>query len=305
MAWTAWSRGSIRPRARCTSTQLGAPQDVARYGFESAGIATGGSGVWAVDAAHRGIARLDPASGAVAQRVALPTDARDPSSIGLATAFGIGVVGTDVWIPRVRAACVVTQRMMDCGGFGELLRLDTTRRGRVVSRIPVVNPQDVLVAFDSVWLVASDPRTGHDIVTRFDPATSRVIATVALPGPSVGDCLGACAPLRARASGDSVWVSAADSGALVRIDPGTNRVAATVFFSRALTGVAVGGDGSIWVTAWDPAGPSCDGFVARVDPLALAPVAATPMECPRAVDVAGGDVWVAGRDGVSRLHPAP
>ena len=92
-----------------------------------------------------------------------------------------------------------------------------------------------------VW--ATHPN--QDVVTRTDPASTAVTATVAVaPGRLFGVAAG----------GGSVW--AVTDEALVRIDPTTNRAVAKAPFTRAtpvgFTGVAVGG-GAVWATNYDRA----------------------------------------------------
>ena len=89
---------------------------------------------------------------------------------------------------------------------------------------------------------------GVDQLTRIDPATDQVVATV--PGLT-----GAGAVV---ASDDAVWVADAATETLARVDPATNQIVGRVTLSSGVSGLAVG-DGTVWVTLMD-------GDLYRIDP---------------------------------------
>jgi Tol biopolymer transport system component/streptogramin lyase len=93
----------------------------------------------------------------------------------------------------------------------------------------------VVVSADAVWVA------GFQKMTRIDPQSGRIVATIAMPG--IGEyssvALGA----------GSLWVTGSEKGfrGLYKIDPATNKVADQIPLSGYPTGVTVGG-GSVWVT---------------------------------------------------------
>jgi streptogramin lyase len=133
---------------------------------------------------------------------------------------------------------------------------------------------DVAVGEGSVWV------SGFGRMTRLDPNTDHVTATVDTPGTEdysqIAVGLGA------------VWVTA-DGGKLHRIDPTTNRLVATILVGGPIQGVAAAG-GAIWVTR-----PTEGvGELIRVDP-ATNRVSGRPIKVgpgPVAVLYAFGALWV-------------
>ena len=133
---------------------------------------------------------------------------------------------------------------------------------------------DVAVGRDAIWV------SGFGRMTRLDPSTDQVVATVKTPGTEdyshVAVGLGA------------VWVTS-DGGTLYRIDPNSNRVVATILVGGPSVGVATGG-GYVWVTR-----PTAGiGELIRVDPatnrVTGAPIDAGPG--PIAALYGFGALWV-------------
>jgi streptogramin lyase len=147
---------------------------------------------------------------------------------------------------------------------------------------------DVAVGEGAVWV------SGFRRMTRFDPNTGRVAATVDTPGTEdysqIAVGLGA------------VWVTA-DGGRLYRIDPTTNRVVATIRVGGSIQGVETAG-GYVWVTR--PA--EGVGELIRVDP-ATNRVTGAPIEVgpgPVAAVYAFGALWVtnSSSQAVVRVDPS-
>ena len=89
-----------------------------------------------------------------------------------------------------------------------------------------------------------------DTVSRIDPRTNRIVATI-----PVGR-----GPNSIAAGNDAVWVTSAIDDALWRIDPRTNRVVARIPLAGVPRAVAVGA-GGVWVTTTKPAPPAPKGAI--------------------------------------------
>jgi branched-chain amino acid transport system substrate-binding protein len=97
----------------------------------------------------------------------------------------------------------------------------------------------VAVGEGAVW-VASQL---DDTVSRIDPATHEVTATVDVGRGAAGIAVGA----------GSVWVANAIDGTVSRIDPVTARVTKTIEVAGSAEDIVVGG-GAVWVAGREPAG---------------------------------------------------
>jgi YVTN family beta-propeller protein len=142
-------------------------------------------------------------------------------------------------------------------------------------------PSWVLVAEGSVWVANSEDGT----VSRIDPATNRVTATI-----QVGGHLG-----RLTADSGAVWVFTTEGLAafLRRIDPASNRVAETLPLPRlpVAVGDVLAADGFLWVSV-------NDGTVRRLDP-ADGRVSASIPVAHKGVSLlasGGGRLWAAQTD---------
>ena len=101
------------------------------------------------------------------------------------------------------------------GGTKQLIAIDPAQHA-VVARVPTgTAPIAASFADGSGWVA----NTGDASVTRFDPATGQVQATIAVPGGNIGPLL---------ATPSAIWVSVYGGAAVVRIDPTDNAVAATI-----------------------------------------------------------------------------
>jgi streptogramin lyase len=141
-------------------------------------------------------------------------------------------------------------------------------------RIPA-GAVDVKVGDGAVWV------SGFGKVSRIDPRTNEVVATIDTPGTEDYS--------RLAVGEGGVWVTA-DGGKLHRIDPATNAVVATIQVGGPLIGVVATGNGSVWVTRPSD-GP---GEIVRIDP-ATNTVVGEPIEVgpgPVSVVSALGALWV-------------
>lgn len=147
----------------------------------------------------------------------------------------------------------------------------TNRTGFTVS---VAQPCSGLsYGFGSVWI----PSCGAKNLVRADPATGRIIATVAAaPAQSEGGI----------ASGaGSVWLVTDKSGVLSRIDPATNKVAAKIAIPSGSYNPLFA-DGYIWVTSNEHS------ELVQVDPATNKVVATVPTgKNPRFLTYGDGSVW--------------
>jgi virginiamycin B lyase len=163
------------------------------------------------------------------------------------------------------------------------------------------------------------PNTADGTVSKVDPASNRVVATIRVGsrssllkagcGPSDvhqapygSAALRACDLPSGLAVGEgSVWVTANDINAMLRIDPRSNRVTATIPLGSRPFDVGTG-SGMVWVSDF-----YADGLW-RIDPVSNRVVAHITgvAHGPSTVRVSADAVWVANaRDGlVSRVDPS-
>lgn len=191
------------------------------------------------------------------------------------------------------------------------------------------NP-DWLAIDESVW-VSNKPK---DNVSRFDPKTNKVGATIDLGSgkrpcsglaagfgslwvPNCGDRsisqidlkTGAVKATMATTIGNSegsiatgagsVWIMADAKGTLLRIDPATLKVVAEIYVPGGSFGLAFGED-AVWVTSTEHAS------VSRVDPNTNLVAETIPVgKKPRFIAAGAGAVWALNQDdgSVSRIDP--
>jgi YVTN family beta-propeller protein len=189
---------------------------------------------------------------------------------------------------------------------------------------------DWLAVDEAAW-VSNKPK---DSVSRFDPATNKVAATLELGSgkhpcsglavgfgslwvPNCGDNTLARIDLKTNAItatiptaiGDtegsiatgagSVWMTIDKKGTLARFDPETNKVVAEISLASGSYGLAFGED-ALWVTSTE------HDLVARVDPHTnLVAETIAVGKSPRFIAVGAGAVWVLnqGDGSVSRIDP--
>lgn len=133
---------------------------------------------------------------------------------------------------------------------------------------------DIAVGDGAVWV------SGFGTVSRLDPRTDEVVATIETPGTEDFS--------RVAVGEGAVWVTA-DGGKVYRIDPVTNTVVATIPVGGPIMGVSAG-DGSVWVTR--PTNGA--GELVRVDPATNAVVGEPIQVGPGPVSAVStfGALWV-------------
>ncbi|TMG15319.1 MAG: hypothetical protein E6I01_07725 [Chloroflexi bacterium] len=167
----------------------------------------------------------------------------------------------------------------------------------------------------AVWI----PNTGDGTVSRVDPASNHVVATIRI-GDAAAFYKTVCEPYGSvhsfmvttfhirrcdlpsavAAGSDSVWVAKNDTNEIVRVDPAANRIS-----TRVSTGVVPFGllvtSAAVWVTSYD------DDAIVRIDPISgrMLTTIRVPGRGPTGVAEADGALWVANsRNGsVSRIDP--
>ena len=212
-------------------------------------------------------------------------------------------------------------------GGTRLDRIDV--RTRKVTRIRIGHGSyDVLFAEGSVWVTNNT----DDTVSRVDPATNRVVATIPLAGGPAGLAFAAgtvwvgtngvdddvvridpatnattriatghIGPAWFSGSGDILWVSSVPEGTVSRLDPATGAVTATVEAGTQPADGTVAPDGLVWIPNLG------DRTITRIDP-ASATVVGTMRVGPKpfVLAVAFADVWSPawGGNKIWRIHAA-
>lgn len=164
-----------------------------------------------------------------------------------------------------------------------LVRRIDASSGQVETIEVGINPEGIAVTDDAVWV--ANHRGGD--VTRIDPVTNRVVASVTV-GPK-----GPSGPQNVGAGAGSIWVGVPSMSAVVRLDPGANKVQKTIDVD--IPGVIPCGhfavsETDVWLS-------NCDGItLLRLDARTNEPVAVL------SIGVEGGfpilvndDLWVSVR----------
>jgi YVTN family beta-propeller protein len=244
-------------------------------------------GLAIIPAALAASSEASPGSVAVVNGPGDPNLAGIDPGTGLVTAYNIfggspfAVVGSPGGIgsPRVAAGpsgIWVTRPDRVVGRFD----IDG---GRLVEPLLIAPPRDeredsdlsaIAVGAGGVWVVGDpvDPA-----LWRIDPATGRLVATIALP----------FTPTDVAVGDGAVWVTSELDDMLQRIDPATNKVTAMISVGRGAGAVAYGA-GSVWVA------DQVDRSISRVNPHAVRitdtiKIDSTPVD----LAVGNGVVWVA------------
>jgi YVTN family beta-propeller protein len=140
-------------------------------------------------------------------------------------------------------------------GSADVVRIDP-QTGGIVARIPIAqnatggppNPTAIAVGEGAVWVVSrrlafSSIRGGQDspvlrgTVSRIDPKTNAVVATIRVGADPFGIAVGE----------GSVWVANRRGFSISRIDPRTNEVVASIPIGNRPQGIAAG-HGAVWVS---------------------------------------------------------
>lgn len=221
-----------------------------RLGGQPCGVLAEGRSVWVTNAETGMLHRIDRAT----QRLVASTRV-GTTPCELTAGFG------SLWVS--------TQS-------GELDRVDPAT-GKVLRAIAVgVMSYEPLVAFGSVWV----SNRGSDTISKVDPRTNRVVATVPTPGLHPGGLVEA---------GGAIWVGNDTGGAtnLARLDPQTLALTPATAGDRPAYVAAAAG--SVWVSN------VLGGTVTQLDPTTGAVRSTVPLVALSPVNLAGlqgREVWV-------------
>jgi YVTN family beta-propeller protein len=127
------------------------------------------------------------------------------------------------------------------------------------------------VGAGSVWLLTDDNGTDSGTLSRFDPATGKIVAMIPVKPKSYA----------AVVAEDSVWVSNSANASVQRVDVQTNQVVAEIPVHPSPRFLAAG-EGGIWVLNQG------DGALLRIDPATNRVAATIALGFPGP----GGDLWV-------------
>ncbi len=240
------------------------PQGVSQFTF-------GAGFIWAATNGNR-IAEIDPNTLAVTHLFIEP-----------AATAGIAYAGAGLW-------ATIDAGSGEIGGdkppVNAKLSLIDTSSGVITKSEPVgALPDYIDSAFGSLWV------TNHhsSFVSRVDPVSGRVVASVATGVLPIGDaavCDGA----------GSVWVADWDAFTLRRLDPATNRQTAELPVPAYTLAF---GAGAVWAIDQDAA------LLIRVDPATNRMVTAIHIpDGNAALTFADGYVWVASGAELLKVNPA-
>ena len=175
----------------------------------------------------------------------------------------IGIGEGAVWVP-------------DCGK-GVIYKVDPLT-DKIALTIPVdmfTSEGSIGVGEGSVWVLT--PERGGRTLTRLNARTGDVEADIALPWSGTAVLV----------FEQAVWVTAAQKGALLRIDPQTNAMVASIPLGGTPKWIAAG-EGSIWALN------EGSGAVQRIDPRTNTVSATINLGAPEigAITEGGGYLWI-------------
>jgi YVTN family beta-propeller protein len=248
-------------------------------------IAARGDQIWTAEGLHRSVDRIDPVTNRVVKRI----------PVGILP-FGVALGGRWLWTTHnsyedpggkhtivqvdLRTERVVARLTNDNAPIGQpflqlaatpdalwyeewtsgtIKRVDAVTHKVIATIRAGIAPTALAVGAGSVW-------TGNhnsDLVTRINPATNTLQATIPLQGYPSGQPGGDCCGGTIIVGAGAVW-AIAGSGArpLVRIDPATNEVTSALTFPQSLGYLAIAGS-SVWAQVSDA------DVIYRIEPKAM------------------------------------
>ena len=183
-------------------------------------IAASDDAIWVANSGSGDVSKIDPQTNRTTATIPIGIDA-----------VGIAVDANSVWVTEPKGHKVV--------------QIDAASNQIVGKPIAVgPRPECVAVSASAVWVASASG------VSRIDPRTHQVVATIPIDGSPVCPVI----------VGDAVWVSLFKRASIVKIDARTNSViGAPIRVAQSPAEMAVG-EGAIWVSS---------GFASRVSRVPL------------------------------------
>jgi YVTN family beta-propeller protein len=245
-------------RIDAATTELVA--EIPTTGTAPSAVVWGEGSLWIANTISRTVAKVDPETNSVIQTV--PTGG---APIDLATGEGV------VWV---------------LNGFdGTVLAIDPrTNQVSTTTSVPV-GSAEIAIGAGAVWVTNSLDAS----VTKVDTETREAVGTIRL---------GTWTPRAIAVDGDLLWVGDGLKPVLLQIDGQAGEIMARIGLRAPPTEIAVGMDGTVWVTSYDA------NLVSVVDPDTLQVSTVEVGVGPVGVVVGEGGVWVAesGDGTISRIQ---
>lgn len=169
---------------------------------------------------------------------------------------------------------------------------------RIAKTVPTgKHPAGVLLAGGSLWVTNDIDNT----VSRIDPATNAVTATVKLHGANFPD------PSYLAAGGGALWVVARTTGTVSRIDLRSGKVTATATVPGIASEIALVA-GSVWVPSFDPykcSNNRCFSQLTRLDIRSARVIGTYDVDSATGLAAGFGSLWIVDHRSaaVSRFDP--
>jgi YVTN family beta-propeller protein len=282
-------------------------------GADPTGVAVGGGAVWVTSFKERSVWRIDtrthqvvrasangtPTGIAVGEGNAFVANGEDPQTsvtrLDAATGAQLDASSLDAAVVASGDAGVWAAGEFVVTRLNGGLTAATGGRGPISSgsahQVTVPFPMDevhfryqfsaIAVGEGGVWVIGD---ANDRELAKISPNSSRIEATVAIPGVPAGVAAG----------GGAVWVTDQLDDLVWRIDPARGQIEAAIRVGRDPQGVAAGA-GGVWV------GNTIDGTVSRIDPATNKVVATIPVgPGPQQIAVGDRSVWVTTHEGAPR-----
>jgi YVTN family beta-propeller protein len=211
------------------------------------GVATDGRAVWVAELGSNSVVRIDPKTNAVVKRYSVGN-----RPVGVAIGEGA------VWVAANGADEVWTIDLQT-----DEVRAQPIRVGR--------GPVDVTVGWGSVWVT----NVANGTVSRIDPRTRQLVATIPVAPESIGLASGSA----------GVWVAGFKDSRVWRIDPRTNQVVGTPVTVGPGPSAVVASPLGIWIASQSAAVSRIDETQGGVATIAIGRSAS-------AVAAVGQQIWV-------------
>ena len=226
----------------------GAVADRILVGGEPGSIASGGGAIWVASSVGATVTRIDPITESVTQTITLP--GANPGAIE----YGVG----KLWV-----ADAVDRELFEIdpasGSLERMLPLD-------------LQPSAFVVAGRAIWVAGYNDA----VVEKLDPASGRTVGRV-----HVGN-----GPVALAYDDGSLWVANSLDATVSRINPGTLKAVALIEVGSGPDAVAAGA-GSLWVAN------QYSDTVSRIDPRRDQVVASVGVGgAPASITVVRGRLWV-------------